>query len=177
MSAAVVSQKTADTAVLPPWNERDLAGLLTLDTVAPGHYRTRHGDANLNGRAYGGQTLGQAMSAACMGMAAERLPTMMQFLFLQGAQPDQPIDLHVSALQDGRRFSSRQVRGMQAGGRLVLDAQVSFAVPQPAPEHAAPSAAGPTAPQDVPGLGDMPPEWEAGLRRLSGYSLQPKPCI
>ncbi len=167
---------TGDT-VLPPWNERDLARLLALDTVAPGHYRTRFGDPNLNGRSYGGQTLGQALMAAGMGVGRDRLPTMMQFLFLQGAQPDRAIDLHVTVLQDGRRFSSRHVRGVQAGGRLVLDAQVSFAVPQPAPAHAAPSAAGPAMPQDLPGLADMPPEWEADLRRLSGYSLHTKQCL
>lgn len=90
--------------VLERWNERDLVGLLTLDTAAPGHYRTRVGDANLNGRSYGGQTLGQAMRAASMNVAADRVATMMQFVFLQGAQPDRPIDLRVDTLQPHPRL-------------------------------------------------------------------------
>ncbi|CAN5681357.1 acyl-CoA thioesterase II [soil metagenome] len=163
--------------VLQRWNERDLVGLLTLDTVAPGHYRTRFGDANLNGRSYGGQTLGQAMRAASMDVAADRLPTMMQFVFLQGAQPDRPIDLHVDTLQEGKRFSTRRVHGTQADGRQVLDAQVSFAVPIDAPAHALPWTAGPVPPEDEPSLHEMPAEWAMRLRRLSGYSLTPKPCI
>lgn len=45
---------TQEAGTLPLWNERDLAALLSLDEIAPGHYRSRYGDANLNGRSYGG---------------------------------------------------------------------------------------------------------------------------
>ena len=49
-------------------------------------------------------------------------------------------------MQDGKRFASRHVRGMQAGDapgkrRVVLDAQVSFAVPMEGPQHTTPSRA------------------------------------
>jgi acyl-CoA thioesterase-2 len=36
------------------WNELEIGQLLALDAVEPGLWRTRHGDANLNGRSYGG---------------------------------------------------------------------------------------------------------------------------
>ena len=163
-------------APLPRWNESDLPALLTLDEVAPLHYRSRYGDANLNGRAYGGQVLGQAMMAACLSVDASRAATMLQFLFLQGTDPAQPVDFEVSVLQDGKRFSSRHVTGTQ-GGKPVLDATGTFALTLPAPRHSDASTAHESAPEELPALSGMPASWEAGLRRLGGYSLRGKPSI
>ncbi|MBN9409280.1 MAG: thioesterase family protein [Burkholderiales bacterium] len=168
-----------------PWDGHDLQALLRLDTLAPGMYRTRHADANLNLRSYGGQSLGQALMAACMDVQADRRPSAMQFMFLQGADPAQPIALDVTRLQDGRRFSSRHVRGAQAGGRLVLDAQVSFAVELDSPAHQRPwSGCGPGEVPVAPahGVGDeepptLSPDWARSMRRLGGYSIAVKPSV
>ncbi len=162
------------------WDERDLVALLTLDAIGPGRFRTRHGDPNENGRSYGGQLLGQAMAAACQGMAGERRPSMMQLAFLQGADPAQPIDFEVTTLQAGRRFTTRHVRGRQADGRTVVDAQVSFAVPIAGPTHAALPRAAPwgLAPPmdfDEPEC-PIPSKWETQLRRWGGYSFT-KPSL
>jgi acyl-CoA thioesterase len=119
------------------WNALHLEELLTLDAAGEGRWRSRHGDANRNGRSYGGQLLGQAMMAALMDVPAGRAATMMQFLFLQGAMPEEAVDFQVTALQEGKRFSSRHVRGRQGKGRTVLDAQVTCALPLAAPTHAA----------------------------------------
>ncbi len=162
---------------LARWDETDLVAPLTLDAVAAGHFRNRHGDANLNGRSYGGQSLGQAPIAAASTVAPDRVATMMQLLFLQGTVPDEPIDFAVATLQDGKRFSSRQVRGTQQGGRAVFDAQVSFAVASPAPEHAAPVTPLEATPEDLRPLPSAPWPWETDLRRLGGYSLREKPCM
>ena len=162
---------------LPDWNEADLPALLTLDEQAPGHWRNRFGDANANGRSYGGQLLGQTMMAAALTAPAGRPATMMQFLFMQGAVPDRPINFVVATVQEGKRFSSRHVRGTQGGGRCVLDAQVSFALPLAAPEDAAPSTAPASAPDELPPLSPLGPPWAAGLQRLGGYSLMPKACF
>ncbi|MDP9900961.1 acyl-CoA thioesterase [Variovorax ginsengisoli] len=161
---------------LQPWNEADLPALLTLEQTGPRTYRNRHGDANLNGRSYGGQSLGQALMAASLSAPPDRRATAMQFMFLQGSMPDRAIDFEVTPLQDGKRFSSRHVRGTQ-GGRMLFDAQVSFALPLDAPEHQAQAHAQGARPEDLPALPDLPLPWESGLRRLGGYSLREKACI
>lgn len=168
---------TESDASLPPWDGADLAALLSLEEIAPGRLRNRHGDPNVNGRSYGGQVLGQTLMAASRCAPEGRFATMMQFLFLKGAMPHEPVEFEVAALQDGKRFSSRQVRGVQRHGD-VLDAHVSFAVPLPAPEHdAAADVAGAAAPETLPALSDMPAAWDEPLWRLGGYSLRESTCI
>lgn len=162
-------------AATPVWDGRDLHALLSLERVAPGHFRSRMGDANLNGRAYGGQTLGQALAAACADVGPERPATMMQTLFLHGVDPYRPVDFAVTTLQQGKRFTSCHVRATQ-GGRAVLDAQASFAAPSPAPEHAAASPALGENPRNLPDLAALAP-WHAQLQRLSGYATQLKASI
>jgi acyl-CoA thioesterase-2 len=160
------------------WDQLDIARLLALDPVAPGHWRTRHGDPNMNGRSYGGQLLGQAMMAALADMPNDRRPTMMQFLFLQGAMPDEPIDLQVTQLQAGKRFGSRHVRGSQASGRVVLDAQVTFAARLDAPEHEVERIQlRDERPEQFASLDDVPADVLREITRLGGYSHDRKPSI
>jgi acyl-CoA thioesterase-2 len=161
-----------------PWGEQHIEELLLLEASGPGRWRSRHGDANLNGRSYGGQLLGQAMMAALMDVPADREATMMQFLFLQGAMPREPVDLQVTTLQDGKRFSSRHVRAAQGGGRTVLDAQVTCALPLDAPQHGTPSAAPPgERPEDLARLDEVDPALVQGIERLGGYSQDRKPSV
>lgn len=163
---------------LPHWDEHDVAALLTLESAdGTGRWRNRFGDANLNGRSYGGQLLGQAMRAALMDIPVDRSPTVMQFLFLQGAVPQEPLEFTVTALQDGKRFSSRHVRACQRG-RAVLDAQVTCALPLDAPEHAAPTIAPSNEdPLDLPGFDAIDPSLREDIKRLGGYSEDRKPSV
>ncbi len=161
-----------------PWNEANIDHLVSLEAVERDVWRTRHGDANLNARSYGGQLLGQAMMAGLMDVPAGRQATMMQFLFLQGAMPQEAVNLQVDVLQEGKRFSSRRVSGQQGGGRLVLDAQVTCAVPMDAPSHDTPTTApAGERPEDLATLDDVDPALMRGIRRLGGYSEDRKPSI
>ena len=154
-----------------------LAERLTLAPQGPGQWRSLHSDLNQNGRSYGGQLLGQAMRAALMDVPADRAPTMMQFLFLQGAMPDQGIHFEVTRLQEGKRFTSLNVRGRQ-GPRTVLDAQVSCATPMAGPAHAAVSCA-PRGerPEDLPTLDDVPERLRARIELMGGYGRDHNPSI
>ena len=114
--------------------------------------------------------------AASLSVPPDRAASAMQFMFLQGSVPDQAIDFEVTALQDGKRFSSRHVRGRQ-GARIVFDAQVSFAVALEAPAHEAPTTSQERTPDDLPALSTTPWPWEDALRRLGGYSLREKACM
>ena len=154
-----------------------MTDLMALDAVAPGTFRTRCGDANTHGRAYGGQILGQALMAAARTAPPGRACTAMQFMFLQGTLWDEALDLVVTPLQDGKRFATRHVRGVQRGERLVLDAQVSFALPIDAPTHAAPPAFELGDPELLPEACELPPSWSAALRRAVGYELGIKPLL
>ena len=111
----------------PAWNGGDIADLLGFASPEPGCFRSRLSEVNEHGRVYGGQLLGQALAAAARTVSADRPATAMQFMFLAGARPELQIDYEVVTLQEGKRFSSRHVRGSQSGGRIVCDANVSFA--------------------------------------------------
>ena len=122
---------------LPGWDGRDVAELLELAPVSPRSFRSRFGERNEHGRIFGGQLLGQSLWAASRTVPADRPATYLQFLFVAGALTDQAITYDVTPLQDGKRFSSRAVRGAQRGGRIVCDASVSFAMPIDSPRHQA----------------------------------------
>lgn len=171
---------TCGAGKLPEWDGLDIGALLALEPQSEsGRWRSRMGDANRNGRSYGGQTLGQAMMAACMDMPLGRQASMLQFLFLHGSMPGEAIEFDVRTLQEGKRFTSRHIRGAQAGGRLVLDAQATFALELEAPEHedACDSRLHTEDPESLPTLEDAPASWVDGIDRLGSYEKVSKACM
>ncbi len=122
------------------WNGVDIGELMELVQPQPRRFRSRMSEINENGRVYGGQLLGQSLIAAARTAPADRRATVLQSVFLSGAMPEWPIDYEVTALQDGKRFSARNVKGSQRGGRNVCDVHVSFATPIESPTHMAPPA-------------------------------------
>jgi acyl-CoA thioesterase-2 len=95
----------------------------------------------------------------------------LQFLFLQSGTVDRPIDFEVQALQDGKRFAQRHVRGTQDGGRVVLDAQATFALPLPGPTHATPSRAGSVDPESLMCMDQLPASTADAVWSTLGYPL------
>jgi acyl-CoA thioesterase II len=162
---------------IPAWDGRDLRDLLALDPIGASTFRTRCGDVNAHGRAYGGQILGQALMAAAHTVPVGRAATAMQFMFLQGTLHDEALDLQVTPLQDGKRFSARHVRGVQSRGRLVFDAQVSFAVPIDAPAHAVPPRVPLEDPETLPTIDQLPSAWADAVERAVSYSMSLKPVL
>lgn len=162
-----------DSAVRP-WDGRDLADLFRLTPVSANHLRNRCAERNAHDRTYGGQLLAQALVAAAHTVPTDRTVSTMQFLFLQGTLHQHAIDFQVTPLQDGKRFTSRHVRGSQAGGRNVFDAQLSFATPLSAPAHMAPpepSSAVLEDPETLPRPSDLPRAWADTIEAALGYCL------
>jgi acyl-CoA thioesterase-2 len=162
---------------LLPWNPRDIEALLRLQPIGPSTFRSRHASPNARGTVFGGQLLGQALMSAATTAPPERDVTAMQFMFLQSATPERPVDYEVTPLQDGKRFASRHVRGTQAGDaqgkrRVVLDAQVSFAVPMEGPQHATPTRAEKVDPRSLPRFEDLPAETADAVGRTLGYPFE-----
>ena len=163
-------------AALPACNPRDLEALLRLEPTGPSTFRSRCGYANARGTVFGGQLLAQSLMAASMTVPADRDVTALQFMFLQSADPARAIQFEVTPLQDGKRFASRHVRGTQAAtsgaaARLVLDAQVTFAVELPGPSHATPWRAGNVDPGTLPRMTDLPADAADVVWRTLGYPL------
>jgi len=138
--------------IVPDALAPDLQRLFKLEHDSGGDLMALHHDANLNGRAFGGQLLGQSLMAARRA-CPDRLPASLHCLFLQGAQTDQPLRYQVEVLQAGKRFTSLRVAGLQ-GGRRVLDAQATFQVALGGYQHmeAAPQLPGP---DELEGLSEI----------------------
>jgi acyl-CoA thioesterase-2 len=120
------------------------------------------------------------VAAAARTVEGDRSATYLQFLFAAGGHTDEAIDYDVTALQDGKRFSSRSVRGAQAGGRVVCDASVSFAKPLEAPSHgsAAPGDSGIALdPAGLPGLADLDAPEVRDVERTLDYGYREHSAI
>ena len=122
----------------PEWDGKDVADLLGLAQMSESRFRSQCSERNENGRIYGGQILGQVLAAAARTVSSDRFASCVQLLFAAGGLPDQPIDFEVATVQEGKRFSSRNVRGVQDGGRILCDASVAFARAMESPVHEAP---------------------------------------
>jgi acyl-CoA thioesterase-2 len=164
----------------PEWDGRDVAALLDLAEIGEGRFRSQCCERNEHGRIYGGQLLGQALTAAARTSPGDRPASYMQFLFAAGGLPEQAIDYDVAALQDGKRFTSRSVRGAHAGGRVVCDASVTFAKALEAPSHggAAPADSGLGCdPETLPRLADIDAREVRDVERTLGYAYRAHPAI
>jgi acyl-CoA thioesterase-2 len=84
---------------------------------------------------YGGQLLAQALAAAHASVDDDRSVHSLHAYFLRSGAPEQPLDLAVERLRDGRSFSQREVRALQ-NGHEVLRMIVSFHVAEPGEEYA-----------------------------------------
>lgn len=130
-----------------------LDGLLAALELTPlGDNRFRaHSERDRFGRVFGGQMIAQAMSAASA-TVPDKPPHSLHAYFVQAGVPEQPLDLHVDRVRDGRSMSARRVTVAQAGEPLLI-AMVSFHDNPTQPEFAepAPPAQGP---DELPRLQD-----------------------
>jgi acyl-CoA thioesterase-2 len=110
-------------------------------------------------RVYGGQTLAQALVAASATVDGKQ-PHSLHGYFAQAGAPEQPIDLAVDRVRDGRSMSTRQVKVTQ-GDRPLLVAMVSFH-DNPTEPELTPTVPAVAAPDDLPILQkwakEAPPE-------------------
>lgn len=94
-------------------------------------------------RTYGGQILAQALAAAQQTVDAGRPVHALQAVFLRPGAADEPIELAVERVRDGRSFSTRAVTASQEG-RELCRLFASFHVPEEGLEYSGPTM--PTAP-------------------------------
>lgn len=136
------------------WDGADLAVLLTLETHEDGGLYSRHVDTNARGAVFGGQLIGQAISAAGRGLPERLCCHSVQLQFLAPGQPNQPMRYEVRRLLTGMSFLVVQVLGLQ-GERTVISAHISFQRPEAGPHFQ------PTMPEGLP-----PPEGLPSLHQV-----------
>jgi acyl-CoA thioesterase II len=121
----------------------ELLDLLKLEAVGDDVFLGQSQDLGW-GRVYGGQVLGQALSAAERTVDTTRLAHSLHGYFLRPGNPKEPIEYRVERTRNGRSFSTRRIRAEQ-GGLPILFMAASFQIRETGLEHqdAAPDVAGP----------------------------------
>lgn len=121
----------------------NLLNLLKLETIEQGLYRGNSQDLGF-GAVFGGQVIGQALSAAKETLDADRMAHSFHSYFLRPGDAKKPIVYDVENIRDGNSVSTRRVKAIQYG-KPIFYMTASFQVNQPGYEHqdAMPEVPGP----------------------------------
>ncbi|WP_221059537.1 acyl-CoA thioesterase II [Shewanella algae] len=106
----------------------DLLSLLALEQIEIGLYRGQSQDLGF-GHVFGGQVMGQALSAARRTVPQERQVHSLHSYFLRAGDEKLPIVYEVENMRDGGSFSARQVKAIQKG-RPIFYMTCSFQEPE-----------------------------------------------
>ena len=111
----------------------DLVALLDLEVLETNLFRGRNGpDARFRTSLYGGQVAAQALRAAAATVPPDRVAHSLHGYFLRPGQVDRPVIFQVDRDRDGRSFSARHVRAVQAG-EVIFSMLASFHVREGGP--------------------------------------------
>ncbi|WP_087019885.1 acyl-CoA thioesterase II [Thaumasiovibrio subtropicus] len=92
----------------------ELLNLLKLERIEQGLYRGQSENLGLP-QVYGGQVIGQALSAAKETVDPSRFVHSFHSYFLLPGDPEKPIIYDVETLRDGKSFSTRRIKAIQNG--------------------------------------------------------------
>jgi acyl-CoA thioesterase II len=121
----------------------ELLQLLKLEQLDENIFRGQSQDLGF-GNVYGGQVLGQALSAAYQTVPPERSAHSLHAYFLRPGDVEEPIVYNVDRIRDGKSFTTRRVVAVQKG-RAIFNVAASFQIVEPGFDHQdrAPSVPGP----------------------------------
>jgi acyl-CoA thioesterase-2 len=111
----------------------ELVDLMALERLEENLFRGQSRDIGTK-YVFGGQVLGQALSAAQQTVADGRLAHSMHAYFLRAGDVEAPIVYTVERTRDGNSFTTRRVEAIQHGQQIFVMA-VSFQRPEPGVEH------------------------------------------
>jgi acyl-CoA thioesterase-2 len=122
-----------------------LLQLLALERIEENLFRGESQDLGW-GTVFGGQVLGQGLSAAAQTVPADRHVHSLHAYFLRPGDVKRPIVYDVDRIRDGHSFTTRRVVAIQ-NGRPILNMSCSFQIEEagfehqdPMPEVAAPES-------------------------------------
>jgi acyl-CoA thioesterase-2 len=125
----------------------ELVELLALERIEENLFRGQSQDLGW-GTVFGGQVLGQALSAAVQTVPAERRVHSLHAYFLRPGRVDRPIVYDVDRIRDGSSFTTRRVVAIQSG-QAIFNLAASFQVREEGFEHQDPMPEAPP-PESVP---------------------------
>ncbi|MCJ8301281.1 acyl-CoA thioesterase II [Shewanella sp.] len=111
----------------------DLLSLLSLERIEEGLFRGQSQDLGF-GHVFGGQVMGQALSAAKQTVSASRQVHSLHSYFLRAGDEKLPIVYDVEVMRDGGSFSARRVKAIQKG-RPIFYMTCSFQEYEQGLEH------------------------------------------
>jgi acyl-CoA thioesterase-2 len=111
----------------------NLLSLLKLETIELGLYRGQSQDLGFKA-VFGGQVMGQALSAAKETLPEERKVHSFHSYFLRPGDASKPIVYEVEAIRDGKSFSTRRVSAIQFG-KPIFYMTASFQTEEMGFEH------------------------------------------
>ena len=139
---------------------RELIDLLQLERLEDNLFRGQSRDIGTP-FVFGGQVLGQALSAAQQTVDPARAAHSLHAYFLRAGDVQAPIVYNVERTRDGGSFSSRRVVAIQHG-RPILDGAISFQIEERGLEHQTAMPAVPM-PEKLSPLAPIPAEKLAAL--------------
>ncbi len=119
----------------------DLVELLALERLDRDLFRGRSQDLGW-GAIFGGQVLGQALSAAAQTVTSDRTVHSLHGYFLRAGDLTRPIVYQVDRLRDGKSFTTRRVVAVQEGA-AIFSLEASFQVDESGFDHQDPMPAVP----------------------------------
>lgn len=111
----------------------DLLHQLSLEKLEENLFRGESQDLGL-GVVFGGQVMGQALSAAKETVQDERQVHSFHSYFLRPGQTDRPIIYDVERLRDGQTLSTRRIKAVQ-NGQAIFYMTASFKAKESGFEH------------------------------------------
>ena len=111
----------------------ELLALLKLEKIEENIFRGNSQDLGF-GNVFGGQVLGQALSAATQTVDSDRSAHSLHAYFMRPGDPSKPIVYEVDCIRDGKSFTTRRIVAIQ-NGRAILSMSASFQVQETGFEH------------------------------------------
>jgi acyl-CoA thioesterase-2 len=136
----------------------ELLSLLQLERLEDNFFRGESRDIGTR-YVFGGQVLGQALSAAQQTVDPDRNAHSLHAYFLRAGDIEQPILYHVERTRDGGSFSVRRVTAIQHG-KPIFNFSASFQKAETGVEHQLPMPAVPRAEELEPGTPLPPAEFD-----------------
>lgn len=111
----------------------ELLALLKLEKIEENIFRGQSQDLGF-GSVFGGQVLGQALSAASQTVSPERSAHSLHAYFLRPGDALKPIVYKVDNMRDGGSFTTRRVVAIQ-NGKIIFFMSASFHIDEPGFDH------------------------------------------
>ncbi len=115
---------------------QELVDLLALEPLEHNLFRGMSQDLGW-GLVFGGQVLGQALSAAVQTIPEGRMVHSLHGYFMRPGIASKPIIYDVERIRDGKTFSNRRVVAIQ-DGRAIFSLSTSFQIPEEGFDHQVP---------------------------------------